>query len=433
MYCSDDLLSKLVSGEHKTRNGKVIALPTRSIVISETLDGLEYDLIKNIGFKAPFAIVSDQKTYDVLGARVERALHNFGDITSICLDSNPHADAETAETIINGLGPSSAIIAVGSGTINDLCKYVASKCNIPYAVFATAPSMNGYTSVNAAITTNGIKESVVAAMPRGVFMDLEILSKAPLRMIKSGLGDSICRPMCQTDWLMAHLLHGSYYDPTPFELLISEENKLFNFSADLINGNLNCMRALARTLNLSGIGMTICGGSYPASQGEHLISHLIEMTADLDIAPSLHGEQIGVTTLVMAKLQEHMIKAGPPRLKPSKVCRDDVITAMGAKLGSACWKEFSQKIIPEESVDLLNKRLDSIWDDLTEHVRKNSISHETLLNTLLAADAPVKYSDLGFSKDFFCTAIENARFQKNRYAFLDLAADSEQLIPESLI
>ena len=37
------------------------------------------------------------------------------------------------------------------------------------------------------------------------------------------------------------------------------------------------MRALARTLVLSGIGMTICGGSYPASQGEHLISHYIDM------------------------------------------------------------------------------------------------------------------------------------------------------------
>ena len=45
-----------------------------------------------------------------------------------------------------------AVIAIGSGTINDLCKYASAADRKPYAVFATAPSMNGYTSLNAAIT-----------------------------------------------------------------------------------------------------------------------------------------------------------------------------------------------------------------------------------------------------------------------------------------
>ena len=55
-----------------------------------------------------------------------------------------------------------ALVAVGSGTINDLCKYAAAQDGKPYAVFATAPSMNGYTSKNAAITVDGHKKSLPA-------------------------------------------------------------------------------------------------------------------------------------------------------------------------------------------------------------------------------------------------------------------------------
>ena len=32
-----------------------------------------------------------------------------------------------------------------------------------------------------------------------MFLDLEVLSKAPLRMIRAGLGDSVCRPTAQAD------------------------------------------------------------------------------------------------------------------------------------------------------------------------------------------------------------------------------------------
>ena len=116
-----------------------------------------------------------------------------------------------------------AWIAVGSGTINDLCKYAAAQDAKPYAVFGTAPSMNGFTSVNAAITVNGLKRSLPAAAPVGVFLDLKVLSAAPKRMILSGLGDSLCRPTAQTDWLLAHLLLDQPYRELPFALLAEDE------------------------------------------------------------------------------------------------------------------------------------------------------------------------------------------------------------------
>jgi len=75
--------------------------------------------------------------------------------------------------------PCDAIVAVGSGTLNDLSKLAAGKRGVPQLVFGTAPSMNGYTSVSASVAEGGVKRSVRSRTPIGVFLDLGVLSAAP--------------------------------------------------------------------------------------------------------------------------------------------------------------------------------------------------------------------------------------------------------------
>jgi hypothetical protein len=49
--------------------------------------------------------------------------------------------------------------------------------------------MNGYTSANAAITVDGHKKTLPAALARGVFIDLGSVGGGAPRMIRAGLGD----------------------------------------------------------------------------------------------------------------------------------------------------------------------------------------------------------------------------------------------------
>jgi len=265
---------------------------------------------------------STRRTRAVLGERVERALRPLGTVLPVVLAGQPHADADTAANLRRACASADALIAVGSGTINDLCKYAAATDGKPYAVFATAPSMNGYTSTNAAITVDGHKQSLAAAAPAGVFIDLEVLAQAPARMIRAGLGDSLCRSTAQADWLLSHQLLGTPYRRAPFALLAPDESMLLDDPEALFTGDPEAMRGLARTLVLSGHGMTICGGSYPASQGEHLISHYIDMFAPSGRATFFHGEQVAVATLTMARIQEEILAAGPPRLQACVVTRN---------------------------------------------------------------------------------------------------------------
>ena len=147
----DGILDRLLSGELADIDGGApLSVPTRAVVIERSLAGAEAELLRGLELGDRLAVVSDPTTRDVLGERVERAIDSSAVPISINLPDRPHADAATAAVIAEATRDADALIAVGSGTINDLCKFVSAKAGKPYAVFATAPSMNGYSSVNAA-------------------------------------------------------------------------------------------------------------------------------------------------------------------------------------------------------------------------------------------------------------------------------------------
>ncbi|MBR5721430.1 MAG: iron-containing alcohol dehydrogenase, partial [Clostridia bacterium] len=57
------------------------------------------------------------------------------------------------------------LLGIGSGVIQDLCKYVSFNAGIPYMIVATAPSMDGYASVGAAMIMNNMKITYSAHVP----------------------------------------------------------------------------------------------------------------------------------------------------------------------------------------------------------------------------------------------------------------------------
>jgi glycerol-1-phosphate dehydrogenase [NAD(P)+] len=287
--------------------------------------------------------------------------------------------------------------------------------------------MNGYTSTNAAITVAGHKQSLAAAAPAGVFIDLEVLAQAPARMIRAGLGDALCRSTAQADWLLSHHLLGTAYRRAPFALLAQDESRLLDEPEALFTGDPEAMRVLARTLVLSGHGMTICGGSYPASQGEHQISHYIDMFAPSGRAAFFHGEQVAVATLTMVRIQEEVLAAGPPRLQACVVTRDTLQRLFGRAAGDSCWHEFEPKRLSANAAAKLSRRIADVWDDTVRAVRAVMLPAARLATVLARAGGPTTPADIGLSPGFYAAAVGNARYLRNRYTFLDLAADSGQL------
>ncbi|HEY8013314.1 MAG TPA: iron-containing alcohol dehydrogenase [Dongiaceae bacterium] len=424
---SQALMERLLEGRLADPDGNgMLAVPTRKVAIAANLAGRATALLADLGLGPRLAVVSDPKTRAVLAERVVAGLAG-ANITEVVLEEMPKPDVETVARVRAVTAGADALVAVGSGTINDLCKYAAFLDRKPYVVFGTAPSMNGYTSVSAAITEHGHKKSLPAAAPVGVFLDLAVLAAAPPRMIRSGLGDSICRPTAQADWKLAHLLLGQSYRRAPFLLLEADEPALLPKAGALLAGDTGAMELLARTLVLSGFGMTICGGSYPASQGEHLISHYIDMLGDPAWVPSFHGEHIAVTALTMARLQEAMLAGEAPVLSPTRLDEAALIRHFGPALGASCWAAFAKKAMDAPATAALNARLKREWPEIRAALRQVMRPSAEMEAALKAAGAPTRPADIHIPEAFYRQAVLQAREIRDRYTFLDLAAESGRL------
>ena len=423
---ADDPIARLLgAGYPDPETGERHRAQARAVVIEESLDGGEAELVAALEVGTRLAVIGDANTFTALGDRVVRALASRFTVQPIVLDA-PRADARTVARLLAAIEPrTDAIVAVGSGTLNDLSKMVAFQRGCPQLVFATAPSMNGYTSLSASITSGGVKRSVRTRTPVGVFFDLRVLAAAPLRLIRAGLGDSACRSTAQADWLLSHWLLDRPYRAVPFALLAADEHALLAQTRALVSGDLAVMRHLVRTLALSGFGMTICDGSYPASQGEHLLSHYLEMMRPPGVSEAFHGEQVGVCTVAMARLQDAILgRDRPPVLRPSQLERADLVRHFGAPIGDACWREFSGKRFTPAATEALNARLAAGWDAMRARLAAITLGAPRMIALLGAAGAAIEAPDLGCPAPLFEDARRHARELRNRYTFLDLAADT---------
>ncbi len=419
-----DPIERLLAGNYADPDGGLpLKVATERVVIAPTLAGGEDACLAGLPLGRRLAVVSDATTHAIMGARVERSLGGRSEVASLVLPDRPHADDETARRIGDATTAADALVAVGAGTINDLCKYASAGAGKPYVVFGTAPSMNGYVSTTAAITVHGHKKSLAARAPLGVFLDLGVLAASPPRMIRSGLGDSLCRSTAQADWLLAHLLLDQPYRLAPFALLAGDEDALFAQPEALLRGDLAAMERLVRTLLLSGFGTAICGSSQPASQGEHLISHFADMLGDPGWPPAFHGEQIGVTTLTMARLQERLLGERAPRVTADPTDASALASVFGDELGRSCWAEFSQKRLDRRRADRINDILASGWDRIRGEIARIARPAAELERILHRAGAPTTAGALGWPAEFYAHAVGHARLIRNRYTFLDLAAN----------
>ncbi|MEO1273712.1 MAG: iron-containing alcohol dehydrogenase, partial [Myxococcota bacterium] len=212
----------------------------------------------------------------------------------------------------DGAQPITGVIVIGAGTLNDIAKMAAFKADLPYAVVGTAPSMNGYTSSIAALLTNGVKTTQPCRAPVVCLADLDIMANSPYRMIASGLGDLISKPVSNADWRLSFRLLDAHYADNVMVLVDEAARLLEGIAPGLAARDTEAVGRLTASLCLSGLAMSVAGTSAPASGGEHLISHYIDMTHfAFGQSHDFHGCQVGVGTITTAALYEKLAALDP--------------------------------------------------------------------------------------------------------------------------
>jgi len=417
------IIDDFVTGRWRDpESGETARSPVSAILIAASLDGREGDLIVPLGLGRRLAVVADEHTVEVMGRRVACALKAVAQVDLVVL-KNPHADIDTVGEVQARTKAADGLIAVGSGTVNDLCKHATHLDGRPYAVFGTAASMNGYVTGTASITEGGFKRTLASHTPRGAFFDLTVMAAAPLRQTRAGFGDSICRTTAQVDWLMAHLLLGRRYMEGPYVLQAEDEVPMLDQAGEIAAGRLDSLAILVRMLVLGGLGVVLPGTSDPGSQGEHLISHYIDMLAGPRHPGSLHGEQVGVAAMTMNRLQHALLSMdAPPRLSAMQIDRMAMSARFGA-LAPQCMAEFEGKAMGTAATDRLNAKLADFWPDLRRRLRAVLLPQARMRQAMDAIGAPMRAADIRLAPALYREAVLHAREIRNRYTFLDIAAD----------
>lgn len=255
-------------------------------------------------------IVADENTFSVAGEKVVNALSNKK-INKIIFpgDTVLVPNEQAISQVEKCLGNSKMIIAVGSGVIQDLCKYVSHFSKIDYLDVATAPSMDGYASDGAAMILGGMKVTVKAGLPRAILADTEILKNAPMDMIKAGYGDVIGKYSALNDWKIANVINGEYLCNFIYDLTFEQVHKTLSLADGLKDRNEESIKSLMEALVVIGILMSFAGSSRPASGSEHHFSHFFEITGILENTPYLsHGLDVAYSTVITAKIREELLK-----------------------------------------------------------------------------------------------------------------------------
>ncbi len=373
-------------------------------------------LLENALPPGMWGVVTDPATYQALGKEVLESLHAVR-TSHIAFDAPPKATLDNARTVMHMGTHCCGLIAVGSGTISDLCKYAAYLLSIPYVCIPTAPSMNGYVSATASLEDDGIKSSYPAHAPAAVLCALEVLAAAPRRLILSGIGDSICRATAQADWYFSHLLADTPYDARPFELAAADERMALADPHAVLGGNIRRIEALMRLLLAAGEGMRLAGGSYPASQGEHMIVHTLELLYRHKLPPMFHGELVGIATVTMAALQRRWLQdADTPKIDFAPFPDEEFSRYMNAKELQSCRECYGRK---QQLLADKQERLEALWPEWKKALRRinESIQPAEILNDLRA---PSSWGFIGLSHAEYMRACKLARFTRERITFLDI-------------
>jgi len=404
--------------------GKTHSVGLESVLYKEDAVESLVLLVERFAASCVLNVVADSRTVEVAGNAVRAALdgHAFSVHVHVLPDS-PHAgpvcDDATRQNLESRLVlPCGMLIAVGSGTINDLCKWIASDTGIPYVVFATAASMNGYASENIAPAIGGVKRVLHGTVPKAVVTTPSVIEQAPFELTAAGLGDALAKPVGVTDWKISHLLFNEYYCPFCAGMIDDLESVCLGDPGAIRAREPGAVRAVFDGLVYSGLSMTLAGTSFPSSGGEHLVSHVLDMIAPRDSGKhDLHGRQVGLGTICACALYERVLALESPEFT---VRVEDTDGSYWGDLAPVVEEEHVGKR-RQAAVAVERLRAPGMWDRVRETIVAGSRTPTEIKQCLETAGAAHSLDDIGCSRDRFTDAFLHCHQIRGRYTVVDLA------------
>ena len=402
------------------------AVGVENYIGSNAAELMAADLGRLLGDDGSVMVLDDENTHNAAGEGIEARLRDAG-VTHrvLTLPGAVEATESTADMVCREADAHRMILAVGAGTINDLGKFASARRENDYWAFPTAPSMNGYTSAIAAIHVDGVKRTLPAPPPGRIYADPGVICSAPLAMIQAGYCDVMAKSVSDVDWQMEHLLVGGSYCPLPAAMVAEIESAYLDRPEAVAGGDPQAVMALFQGLLLSGVSMSLAGSSAPASGGEHLVSHVLDMREKITgKRPELHGLQVAAGIVVSAACYQRLAALPASQLQgdAEKRYHADVskISGVWGALAPEIEKRFALK---RDVLMTLETRLPARWE-AARALCRSVRSPQFYAGLMRRTGFPLTLDALHLDREEFLLAAIAARTIRERLTVLDIAAQA---------
>jgi len=237
-------------------------------------------------------------------------------------------------------------------------------------------------------------------------------------MTAAGLGDVLAKTTSSADWRLNHRLFGDYYCERSVGLIAEIEPLYVDRPEALKARDAGALAALFDALLLTGVAMTLAESSAPASGGEHLLSHSLDMMSLLDGRPhDLHGRQVGVGTVLAAELYRRVLAIESPELRDAPGGIDRAFWGRLADVVAAQYAEKAPRL--RQAKERLARG--GAWDELRAELSPMLRPPEAIRDCLAAAGAACRAEDIACGPERLRAAFVHAHEMRPRFTVLDLA------------
>ena len=374
-----------------------------------------------------FLLVCDQNTYSVLGKAVESALLAQGyDVVTACLTGKEVIADEhyLIQVLIKADREERIFLAIGSGTLTDISRFISFKTRTSFISLPTAASVDGFTSIGAPLVVGGMKKTYISQAPVALFADLPTLCRAPGLLTAAGYGDLMGKFLSAADWRLGHILWDEKYDAEIDRRMRAAVMKAAHLATEIRQGLETGIQPLMTGLIESGFCMLDFGNSNPASGAEHHISHFWEMLLLNQHRPAIfHGVKVGVASIFTsawyARVRQISQAEVAVLLKDASFGpADEQVRAIRAAFGPVADEIIEDQkpflSMTEQALEALKQRIVARWAEVQD-IAAQTPEPATLIQWLQAAGSPVTGQELGFSEEEVLMGINYGHYLRKRF------------------
>jgi len=373
------------------------------------------EILENSGFPKKLYVVSDETAM-----RVSEGILNSLDKCGYQYEVKVYPDMRyaymaTSNEIMAASADFDGILSIGTGSVNDVCRYAAAKTNKSFAIFATAPSMDGFASDSAPLIENNFKISYPCRQPSVVIADTDILAASPTELKAAGYGDILGKYVGIVDWKVSHYTTGEYYCENIVSLVKKAVADVVSMTDKVTACDPEAARAIMDSLILTGCAMQLAKCTRPASGSEHVVSHFWEIhKLEKGIWPDYHGKKVGIATLLVSRIYKKLLAYQSINPHKENLDLDDVLAHYSPKNRD----EIIGYNVPNPTDDIDPAVLKARWPDILESIEQDLPEADILLDMMKRAGCVTELADANLTPEFALEALRYSPYMRRRITLL---------------